>query len=269
MNKIFKLKPFTAYWFYAFKITWVFSWWDGWCCPGGSPLDFDQGISVPLVSPWHCLAEWDALKQNVPEVFNRIQVRGTWVPVSGTSAFIIKKLPRHFGHIRPSIFLHQEESSAHCIINLCNRFEDFQHDTLQRSCSCWLIRGALCDSPRICLPFYHWFAAKLVMPNDVAGSIRCTAASPDSLMPVTCTQCEPALICEESAVPVTKLPVRVFSGKCLAICTALVCEHRSHRATLAFVPPSWSLILIVWSETRTRAAALAALLLSLFAQRSR
>lgn len=104
------------------------------------------------MSLWHCLAEWDALKQNVPEVFNRIQVRGTWVPVSGTSAFIIKKLPRHFGHIRPSIFLHQEESSAHCIINLCNRFEDFQHDTLQRSCSCWLIRGALCDSPRICLP---------------------------------------------------------------------------------------------------------------------
>lgn len=25
MNKIFKLKPFTAYWFYAFKITYGYS----------------------------------------------------------------------------------------------------------------------------------------------------------------------------------------------------------------------------------------------------
>ena len=61
-------------------------------------------------------------------------------------------------------------------------------------------------------PDHHWPTAKPVMLNDVTGSITFTTASPDSFTPVTCAQCEPALICEENGAPMADLPVLLFSG---------------------------------------------------------
>ncbi|XP_073327814.1 prostaglandin D2 receptor 2-like [Pagrus major] len=64
--------------------------------------------------------------------------------------------------------------------------------------------------------------------DDVTGSKMSTMASPDSFMPVTCAQCEPALIWEENRVPMAEMPVLVFSLECQLSCMVLDCEHRSH-----------------------------------------
>lgn len=62
---------------------------------------------------------------------------------------------------------------------------------------------------------------------------RFIMASPDIFTPVTCAQCEPALICEESGGPMADLPILVLSHKRQTSCTVLNCEHRSSRGGLS------------------------------------
>ena len=66
------------------------------------------------------------------------------------------------------------------------------------------------------------------MLEDVAGSRTFSTASPDSVMSVTCAQCEPALIREEHRAPMANLPILVFSGKCQLPCTVLGSKHKLH-----------------------------------------
>ena len=66
---------------------------------------------------------------------------------------------------------------------------------------------------------HHWPTTKLVMLDDVTGSITFTTVSPDSFTPVTYAQCEPALICEENGVD---QPILVFSGECQSSCRVQV-----------------------------------------------
>lgn len=67
------------------------------------------------------------------------------------------------------------------------------------------------------------------MLDDVTGSITFSTASPDSLVPVTCAQCEPAVICEENRAPMADLPILVFSRECQSRCRELSCEYRSRK----------------------------------------
>lgn len=53
----------------------------------------------------------------------------------------------------------------------------------------------------------------------------------------------PPLIREKHTVPLVDLPILVFYGKCQAVSTGPTRRH------CAFRPPSWSLLMIVWSET--------------------
>ncbi|CAJ0944364.1 unnamed protein product [Ranitomeya imitator] len=74
---------------------------------------------------------------------------------------------------------------------------------------------------RNAIPHHYLPTAKLVMLKDAADSRSLSTASPDSVTSVTCTQCEPAFICEEYRAPVANLPILVFCGKCQASCTVL------------------------------------------------
>ena len=75
---------------------------------------------------------------------------------------------------------------------------------------------------------FHWPTTKLVMLDNVTGSIMITMASPNSFKSVKCAQCEPAIICEANGEPVVDLPILVISSECQSSCTVPGCEHRSH-----------------------------------------
>lgn len=100
-------------------------------------------------------------------------------------------------------------------------------------------------------PEHHWPTTKLVMLDDITGSITFTMASPDSFTPVACAQCVSALICEENRRPVADLAILVFcmnanwAAQCLAVGTGPT------KGRLALLLPLWRRFLTVRSETCT------------------
>ena len=70
-----------------------------------------------------------------------------------------------------------------------------------------------------------WLKASV---SRVSDSTMYTMASPDSFTPVTCAQCEPALIGDENGVSVGDLLILMFPRKCQSSWTVLSRELRSH-----------------------------------------
>ncbi len=97
-------------------------------------------------------------------------------------------------------------------------------------------------------PDHHWPTAKPLMLEDDADNITFSTASQHTFTSVTCSRCEPALICEENKVPMLELLILVYADQAAQCCTVSTDPTTGHQV---LIPPPWSLFLTVWSVTCT------------------